>query len=56
VDYAPQSIHATAAHCRLASSVMRLMGATKAGSVVKDIVAAAIGNKDKRTDRMACQK
>ena len=49
VEYAPPSIHATAAHCLLDSSVIRLMGATKAGSAVNDIVAAAIGSK-----RIAC--
>jgi hypothetical protein len=44
VEYAPPNIHATVAHCLRASSVMRLIGATKAGSAVKDIVAAAIGS------------
>jgi hypothetical protein len=44
VEYAPPNIHATGAHCLRASSVMRLIGATKAGSAVKDIVAAAIGS------------
>ncbi len=49
VEYEPPSIYATIAHCLRDSLVMRLIGATKAGSAVNDIVAAAIGSK-----RIAC--